>query len=32
MRLLALERKNPVEWMIVSSSAGSASARSAGVG
>ena len=32
MRFLVFERKNPVDWMIVSTSAGSADARSAGVG
>ena len=32
MRFFAFERKNPVEWMISSSSSGLAAARSAGVG
>src|SRR5689334_6013184 len=32
MRFFAFERKKPVEWMIPSSSDGSAAARSAGVG
>ena len=32
MRFFAFERKNPVEWMISSSSSGLAAARSTGVG
>ena len=32
MRLFVFERKKPVDWMIDSTSAGSADARSAGVG